>query len=1191
MINKIKYVFWAILISALLPVFAVAAETPQGKAMVNEECSAAFTQDKKVKPESFVVCQQDVALNAMTLSIGSVVQENEVVQSLYKKFGVPIPNYSAIVTYISKPIGAVAAAAVQLCLILISVFAAIRLYMAGSRAMRDAELSKMATDPSTYKSFLGFGLVAVLSYRFGDINVAQILVIGAGLAALTLTTYLFTAMISVFDFTSKQGSLEDSYKEFLPQGEMYANTIISSVYGAQSAVLRSNFMNVTPENANLISEASEGNFFQKALASIFGEFGIYLEEDPTAYEYFDGIFGDAHMTLRQHSGFTYRYSGAYRGATELSTKSVNSSSLTVGDGRASSEESSGVTSPLFEKAYSYSDLFDAATTLTLSSSLPSVEPKVIKHIAKSSLINKLNDLIIDPAGETSDGENNHISSLGADLVLLIKEVIDLYPEVKPIDVVSVFQGIALGSISAEAVQTNKLQITKVFPPFIEASTFNEQYTKEPFHRVISQALSGAKAMRKYDCLRNFADTGGEFQMLYNIYDNGGSWDDKMESAYEGGDIFPICLYPMAGAAKSFDSLAPEKMVAGAKDAVKRINSGISDSGNLGAILSQMQVVANKERLDGSTSGGADSEVSLALVKAQDHISTIAMYYARVAAIGRFAALEFIEHNQEQTKEAFMGNMRRQGALAVSSYFMQLSQEQSKYSEVIYNSEPKTSATSSLFDNTGMPPQTAMATSDERLSEKRSLLPKNGWDLSAHLSTDNPDLAAQSMRGDDPNNDGDALVSEFVAEVADMIIPAQDVLMDGFGMKSDTFIESMESCATTTGCVEFTQHPIATVSLFGKDMLYTGMIIVMVDSFIQAIDKAINGGGESSSADDKKGGGGFLGKIGGFVKKIAAKLMAVGWVIKVIAVISSIFAIFGSVFMFAGMFVGYLVPLMPFVTQVMMWVAWLAEFLILFVIVPLLVAFSFMVREDGTPLFKGTSILSMMAAVVLKAPLIFISFMVFYTLSYAGIYIINSTMFTVFSIDFASGLGPISAILQIMSAVIFFVFVVAMYFLMFKNLTKLMSELPEYALRPMGIQSLNIQVNAGVESFIMTSAINRELQKTIKATASGTVSSTKAIGGKLIQISDRPPVPPKDSSESGGDTKKGSPERSGSDIQSSGSNDASSASGSTKEASPREQSSDAPPKEQQGSSDKPSNTSKGGHPDDNPDSTDSSSDKK
>jgi conjugal transfer/type IV secretion protein DotA/TraY len=1098
MINKLKYALISLLVGVCSSFSAYAddsVESAPPRPEVDENCSIAFNNGKVI-PESFTVCQQDVALNAMSLSIGSVVKTNDSAKSLYRFLGIPIPSYSDIVNFISKPIGAVAAAAVNLSMILVIAIAGVRLFMFGHKAMKDAELAKMARDPSSYKSFLGFALVASLAYPFGDISLAQLLVIGAGLIAIMITTYLFTSMIAIFDFSSDQDMVQDAYENFIPQGSMYATSLLSSLYGAQSAALTSNFMSVSPENASLIVPNNKVKWWQDVLASILGKLGVYEQKDPTAKQYFDGIFGDSYLTLRQPSGLTLSRSGAHgaRGAQEI-TRSVAASNLTINDGRIVDDAKGGFTSPMFEKSFRYQDFFDAATTLSVSSTIPRISPAVLKQIAKSKAIDELSSLLIDSSDVAmdSDVEKGRIAKAGSKLVELIKEIIEANPEVTPIDVVSAVQSIALGAISAEALISNRQFISKSFHPFLDSSEFIKSFAKEPFHYVFAEAMKGAKELRTYNCLRNFSQAGREFQFLKKATDGRNKWDSDFTSSFDGGDIYPICLYPSVGSTDSFDSLAPKKMVDAAFEAVEKIEQGVSGSGNVESVLGHVELIATHERF--TTDGTAESEKAAALERAHVHRDNIAKYFARVAAVGKFAALTFIDNGEEEAKSKFMSNMRLQGALAISSYFMQLSQEQQKYSEVIYNSEPKVTVTSNLFKASGMPAQTGKIHSEISLSEKRGLLPTNNWIISAHLDTDNVAQAAQSLRGDDPTNDGDQVVSGFVAEAADMVIPSQDILMAGFGLKGDTWLESMGDCSTTTNCVEFTQHPIATISLFGKDMLHTGMMIVMVDALIQALNKKINGSDEEDTNETE--GGMFskvAAKLGNTVKSLASKYFVVTWVIKILSIVSGILAIFGGVFIFAGMFIGYLIPMMPFVTQIMMWMAWFAEFLILFVVIPLLVAFSFVNKEDGQPLFKPTSLISMLAAVVLKAPLIFVAFMVFFTMSYAGIYVINSTMFTLFSIEFSTqGVALVSNIMNIIHAVIFFVFVVSMYFIMFKNLTKLMSEIPDYVLRPMGVQSLNVQVSTGVESFIMTAAMKNELTKALQAAGGG---AGGMIGDKL-----------------------------------------------------------------------------------------------
>lgn len=1043
---------------------AAMAETITSKVVVDDRCSAAFESDGGVKKDSYVLCKQDVGLNAFSLSIGSVIQSNEAVRGIYDLFSVPLPQYSEIVNFISRPIGAVAAAAVDLCLVIVLMFSAYRVYMFGYRSMRDSSIEQAMRDPNTYKAFAGFGVVAALAYKVGDINVGQLLVIGCGLFAMKMTVYLFTAMIAIFDFGADHKATINAYEEFLPQGETYATEIMRGLYGAQEGALRTNFANVAPENASMVKDEADMSWLEK-FSSVFG-FGLYDSKDPTAKEYFSGLFDDTSITMQQSSGMLHGGTGGYH-SSGLENRIVTGSSsanFTVKDSRLSNKELNALTSPLFEKAHKYEDLFLNSTTLNLSSPLPDVPAGVFTMIAKDSIMDSLAGLMISGSGGSgsSDTEFERIKSAGSKLLDLIVRVRAEYPEVTGADVTAIVQGFAYGTLSVEAVLNRSNIASQTFNPFIGAAQYRSNYAKEPFHFVVAEALSGTRELRRYNCIQNFDKSSQEITFLHKLESE--NWKTDIKDLVSG-DVFPICILPKEGDITSYGTVAPEPMVKAAIEAAKAIESGASDSANLEVILLQQAATAKIKVIEESSDTVNVTESGAALERSKVHMRNIAAYFARVAAMSRFAALEGIKTSADEDKVRFLKQLRQQGAVAISSYFMQLSKEQEKYTEVIYNATPKASAKSNLRVGGNMPNITTLWSNDESLVLKGANFPVNESNFSTQLQEGSSDIAAQSLRGDETGDGETEVMAEYVGMMLDMVIPADDVLKHGFGLEGENLVDGLAQCTTTTNCVNFRQHPIATLSIFGKDMLMTGLVIVLVDSLVQALNQAINGdGNKGSDSDNGIDGGGFLAKLKGIGISLFAKITKIGPVIKVLAIISSVFAIFGKVFIVAGIFIGYVIPMMPYIAQVMMWLGWLAEFLILFCVIPLLIAFAFITKDDGEALFKPSSIISMMASVVLRAPLIFIAFMVFYTLSYAGVYLVNSTLFTLFRMEMEAD-GILMSIVAAFSSIVFFVFTVGMYFLIFKSLVKMMTEMPDYVLRPMGVDSLNVQVTAGLETFI------------------------------------------------------------------------------------------------------------------------------
>ena len=1041
----------------------------QTPVVMDIDCSPAFSKDGAVLVENSTLCSQDVGLNALALSISSVIKGNSALQSVFHSLDVSIPRYAETATFISRPIGAVASAAVNICLIIVGFAAMYRIYIFGYKGMRDSSIEQAIRDPNTYKAFAAFAVVAFLSVKIGDINIAQILVVASGVIALKITTFLFSSMIAVFDFDADSNIAVEAYQEFLPQGEVYATNIMHGLYGAQEAALRSNFTNVLSENASMLPPEGANLGGVDSILSWLG-FAIYEEKNPTFREYFSGIFDDSHLRIQQSSGVVRvpSFSGNHSSGSQVMAS--GSSSLSVVDGRYNFEQKKQV-SELFSKTYEYLELFKNTNTLDIVSPMPTaLDENIVIKIASSGIIDSIGGLMISSGAGEVINDSAIIAQEGDKLLSLLNAIRSENPMISPTDIISVVQAMALGSISTSAIKSGKLSSSFMFNPFVGADLFLSQSPKEPIHKILAESLRGVRELRSYHCINNFSGTAEEMILLSSVDEKGESyWDEEAKGV---GDIFPKCILPSNGDINKYVSIAPVKMTEEAIKIVKTIrDSDTNDlTGNVTTmLLAQSDVAKNMNVYSNIGSGlSAGTDASAALEKAQVHMRNIASYYARVAAIGRYAALKSIDSVNEEEKQGFLKNLRQQGAVAVSSYFMQLSREQEKYTDVIFNASPKVTSKVNLREGGNTPHQLAVWANDEILIAKKQFLPRSEMTFARNLMAKNVDMAASSMTGDEPSESDTAIVTKIVMAIADIMIPAEEILTKGFGLESDNIIEGLSACTTTSNCVNFKQHPLATVSIFGKDMLVVGLTIIIVDKLVRLID------GIANNSDDD---GGIFSFVTSFIKNIA-----VGWVtkfIKVLAIFTSILSIFGSAYVFAGIFVGYIVPMMPYIAQIMMWLGWFAEFLILFSVIPLLVAYAFIVKDDGEALFRPSSIISMLASLILRAPLIFISFMVFYTLSYGGIYIVNSTLYTMFKLEIASG-SIMGMIMSIFGSVVFFVFTVGMYFLIFKSLTKMMTEMPDYVLRPMGIESLNVQVSSGIEAFIAARTIQQLTEKAMVA---------------------------------------------------------------------------------------------------------------
>ena len=123
------------------------------------------------------------------------------------------------------------------------------------------------------------------------------------------------------------------------------------------------------------------------------------------------------------------------------------------------------------------------------------------------------------------------------------------------------------------------------------------------------------------------------------------------------------------------------------------------------------------------------------------------------------------------------------------------------------------------------------------------------------------------------------------------------------------------------------------------------------------------------------------------------------------------------------------------------------------------------------MFRVTSIVSMYASILLRGPLIFISFIVFFSLSYGAVYASNSVAFNIIG----HGGKDSFFILQAFEYLVMFSLLGVLYYASFKTLTDVMVSLPDYVMEHIGVRGIKVNVAGtfalAVSAKAMSSTLN------------------------------------------------------------------------------------------------------------------------
>lgn len=1037
-------------------------------------CDGAFGSDDSVKSGSYKICGQDVALNTFTLGLGSLVYTVPSVKKIYNAFGIGLSNQSNGSVVATLPVFAVAKAVVVLGTILTLGAFAFRLWFTGVRVMKQGGIAQMGRDPETWKAGSVLAMVAILGYHSDGLIVAQLLVVFVFLASLSAVSFMLSSMIHVFDFSATvSDSAFDNVTGFEGEATQFASSVVSSSLVAQNTALLNNFLYSGLEDVEHRKiEKNDSNLsgLESLIAALKNMISGMSSDDSSLDNYISGRFGDTVAMIPHPKSFGLATNSG------LAISLADSGFLPQSDWSTGSEKKGGL--PYWQHSKGILDLFSSQYILTSS---PSLKPgiggvKFNELMAKVSpvagtLINRWG-VDIDPSG---------IRAIADEVSKLLNDDNSDYTKD---EILTAVQMIALGAIypgSVTGTRANESMDYLYINPITAAASLGSGKNTAISDKIFRAGFEAANHLRAYKCLTNLGAYVMDVEAWYSLNKDGDQsslMGKTAKSVFESGDFMGQCLTVIPregkynidfvfGLNNTGTNVTEQGKVI--RDAIKTVMKAAQEK----AVSKTFAATAltNELMADPSLSTLATDE----LTAARKQMAVISNYYKTIALVSNKALLLGADEGEKDKSAAMLASIRKQGVMSLGSYILQLSDIQRAFSNALQGGDPDMNINTYLDISTGtLPMRGGVETSNEKAF---SLFVKSFADqFSALQSGDNASVAVTKTVSN-VQNDAANSVNDYSAYLMDMLIPGDDILKKGFGLNEDDgLVSSLQKCSFGMNCVNFTQHPLATISLFGKNLLTTGLMFKTADAVIQAVDMFVTNTGSSTNDVDMNSGS--VGKLLGPAAKIVQmfKFFTVGnailMIIHVVAIMSGIASSIATGFIIAGVFLGYLLPFMPMMAMFMMCLAWIAEGLLLFLAIPFLLPLVIITMGEGKTLFKPTSLISMYASLFLRGPLIFIGFLIFYSLSYGAIYAANSLIFNVIGTsDFNQG-GVSGFLVTAVEYLIMFILLGVLYHATFKTLTEIMVKTPNYVLQNLGANGLNVSVSNGWEQMVQASVIGK-----------------------------------------------------------------------------------------------------------------------
>ncbi|UKA04521.1 hypothetical protein [Photobacterium damselae] len=1050
-------------------------------------CKGAFDDGNGVIKGSTQICDQDVALNTFTIGLGNIVYNNKQVADIYKQFNIHLPEQTQGSFVSSMPLEAVAKAMVQIGTLLFLFGFGARTWAAGLGAMREGGLSRMARDPQTWKNGGVLAGVGVLSLHSGGLAVGQLLVVTVFLFSVQLTTYILSSMISVFSFSATVNSkLMNSLDQYDPAANSFAYSVVEGAITSLNTAVVNNqiYSSINPiEHLQNDEVGSHEGLFGQISAFLDSLFNT--EDSPvTLDQYVSGKFGDTSAIINYPIAFDVSKSGLN---LSLSYDRLPQSKWATGDIYTNL--------PFWVHSKKVGELFQGNlvqkmkvdtgirndTNLEIAGT---VQPLASDF---SSLWNKVS------SGEDISLSSDQISRVSSKLNSILRSTTaGKHSGYTKEDVINMAQQMALGGFYANSTVKEKTKSAAVnnyfFNPFTARSELSSSL---PSDRIYREAFIAAEHLRGYECLRHLNLYQSDIMAYFNLRKDvgvSGSVSSLMDK--DAKDV--LVDTPFMGQCLT---VVPYSHSGGKTKYTYELAFGIANDGytitDKGKKVREVIIKALKEAQDkGSVKIGAvlsaisqdllsDGDKSLAadeLVHARNSYQKLFNYYKLVSGLGNKVLLTTVQEGSQFSAQQVINGLRKQGVMAIGSYILQLSNVQQAFSQVLHYGSIDVKPINYVdLESGALPRQNVLdwaSLSDSLTEYVDNTLPE----MMQVVSTDSDVSTTTAQSGSDPIGNSIEIADNWSSWLSDALIPDDIDLKRGFGFDKNTDLAtSFHQCAMTTNCVDFKEHPLATLSLFGRDLIATGFLFKGVNAVIQAVDQALLSGGDMSSVSQAGTNSSVTGDssaIRTVVKSVSRTgLAAIIAVFHTVAVMSGVASSVASGFITVGIFFGYIVPFLPMIAVLLMGLGWVCEAILMFMIIPLLLPLCIWKRESGSPLFKPTSIVAMYTSILLRGPLIFVAFIVFFSLSYGAIYAANSVAFNVIG----HGGGDSFFILQAFEYLVMFALLGVLYYAAFKTLTDVMVGLPDQVLGHIGVKGITIRTagtfELAVSAKVLSSTLN------------------------------------------------------------------------------------------------------------------------
>lgn len=259
-------------------------------------------------------------------------------------------------------------------------------------------------------------------------------------------------------------------------------------------------------------------------------------------------------------------------------------------------------------------------------------------------------------------------------------------------------------------------------------------------------------------------------------------------------------------------------------------------------------------------------------------------------------------------------------------------------------------------------------------------------------------------------------------------------------------EGVEKCFKEGNCYPGDVHPVNALSYMGVDLVDTAITFYMIKIVVNFLAGLLE-------SDDGNAGsvmGGIKGKIAGIVSKFPIGKIVTVAIMVANGIVNFLAPIFGLLLL-AGVFFGYMIPIIPYVGFLIMFLGWIVYIFQLLITVPIWLVMIAIPDPSGQPRGNIGMLWQYTGLLLLKPSLMVIGMIFGWYFAVLSIFFINMTFFGVMGTVLGDGSYGLIGLLDLI--MFYFVYLVIV-FIALKHSFSIISSFPQTVAEALELRGYN-----------------------------------------------------------------------------------------------------------------------------------------